>query len=786
MSTSADAVSAVGPAGSATVGAVASAAAGVGLSPWLRPAHPGEEGIGRNGGGFLDGQLDGPAEHLGVFGEQHELPVGRRRPDDLEQVGSHRLVDARRRARRARAASPGRRCVEELARGRRPGPRAGARRRPSLASRQAAMRLLELARTPRRPRAAALSISGCRTSACACRLAASSGRVRSGSPSGRLSIGSSSASLRACRARSLMSPAVCSKALSAAITAWSAASRSRRAVSSARRRVAATGVDLGPELLGGREALHALDVLAGADRELAFEGVDRAAGELERLVAAVHLGLGGGQLALELGGAGLDGGQLDAPLLGSRSTGAARRARAGGARRGRRGRPSRARGRRDGCPTASRASASGARSDDEPGRWDRRSASTSSPGSTPRSSVARPSRRARSERRCSELGAGLGAALERLEGEGGLEVLALGGRAGGVGGRGAAAAEHHVEVATEAVLVEEGSLGGVGGLEPLAGGAAHPPAADDLLLGRQHLGVGGVEGGPLGGRDGRGRGGGVELGERGRRGRRRGDGRRRARARWRCGRDRRPAAGRRGGRARPAASSAASGSTSPAIDTACSSPSGGADRGHLGRVAGRRRRRRAERPRGAPARPVASSWSSSSLPSAAGVGGLGVAARPARRPRARGAARSRPCPSRPSRPARGRPPRSRRPRPCAARGPARGPAGAVRCSARRSSRASRTASTAPRCSGMVGVELGRPRRPRRRSCAASPAGARAGGGRCRSRASCGRPRRRDGPAAARRSSARAAGEHVGGLPEVLGAQRRATATRRPRPPDRRR
>ena len=75
------------------------------------------------------------------------------------------------------------------------------------------------------------------------------------------------------------------------------------------------GVDLGTELLGGREALHALDVLAGADGELALEGVDGAAGELERLGAAVHLGLGGGQLALERRGAGLDGGQLDAALV---------------------------------------------------------------------------------------------------------------------------------------------------------------------------------------------------------------------------------------------------------------------------------------------------------------------------------------------------------------------------------------------------------------------------------------------------------------------------------------
>ena len=172
-----------------------------------------------------------------------------------------------------------------------------------------------------------------------------------------------------------------------------------------------------------------------------------------------------------------------------------------------------------------------------------------------------------------ELGAGLGAALERLEGEGGLEVLALGGRAGGVGRRGAAAAEHHVEVAAEAVLVEEGPLGGVGGVEALAGRGAHPPATGDLLLGGEHLGVGGVEGGPLVGGDGRGRGGGVELGEGGAAAAAAATGGVELELAGALRRDRRPAGGRRGGPARPGPGSAASASTSPGIDTACSSPS---------------------------------------------------------------------------------------------------------------------------------------------------------------------------------------------------------------------
>ena len=128
-------------------------------------------------------------------------------------------------------------------------------------------------------------------------------------------------------------------------------------------------------------------------------------------------------------------------------------------------------------PTAARASASGARSAGGAGRWASQEGLDLVAGVDAEELGDHAEQAGPLGPQVAQLGAGLGAALEGLEGEGGLEVLALGGGAGRVGGRGAAAAEHHVEVAAEAVLVEERPLGGVGRLEPLAG-ARRSPAGD--------------------------------------------------------------------------------------------------------------------------------------------------------------------------------------------------------------------------------------------------------------------------------------------------------------------
>ena len=79
---------------------------------------------------------------------------------------------------------------------------------------------------------------------------------------------------------------------------------------------------------------------------------------------------------------------------------------------------------------------------------------------------------------------------------------------------------------------------------------------------------------------------------------------------------------------------------------------------------------------------------------------------------------------------------------------------AARCSARRASRASRAASTAARCSGRPSWSCVGPLGPLAQGAHASRAGARAGGGRCRSRAWCGPRPRRAGNGCASRSSAR--------------------------------
>ena len=75
------------------------------------------------------------------------------------------------------------------------------------------------------------------------------------------------------------------------------------------------GLDLGSELLGRREALQALHVLAGPHGQLALEGTDGALGHLQGLGGAVDLGLGRSQLVLQGGPPLFDRGELDAVLL---------------------------------------------------------------------------------------------------------------------------------------------------------------------------------------------------------------------------------------------------------------------------------------------------------------------------------------------------------------------------------------------------------------------------------------------------------------------------------------
>ena len=147
---------------------------------------------------------------------------------------------------------------------------------------------------------AALSISGCRTSAWACRLAASSGRVRRGSPSGRSSIGSSSASLRARRARSLMSLAVCSKALSAAIDGLVGGLEVRAGRSPRRGGGCAATASIWARSCSAaaKRFMRCRSSPARTVSSPSKASTERRA-RLELLVAAFHLGLGGGQLALE-------------------------------------------------------------------------------------------------------------------------------------------------------------------------------------------------------------------------------------------------------------------------------------------------------------------------------------------------------------------------------------------------------------------------------------------------------------------------------------------------------
>ena len=96
-------------------------------------------------------------------------------------------------------------------------------------------------------------------------------------------------------------------------------------------------------------------------------------------------------------------------------------------------------------------------------------------------------------------GLACGAALEGVEGTAWPRSARARRRTGaGSTAPDAAAGQHDVEVAAEPVLVEERPLGGVGLVEPLAGGGAAPMRRPMLLLGLEDLGVGGVERGPLG------------------------------------------------------------------------------------------------------------------------------------------------------------------------------------------------------------------------------------------------------------------------------------------------
>lgn len=82
--------------------------------------------------------------------------------------------------------------------------------------------------------------------------------------------------------------------------------------------------------------------------------------------------------------------------------------------------------------------------------------------------------------------------VERVEGDLGVVELSFHGGTSWVAGRRAAPGEDHVQVATEAVSIEQLSLGGLGLLE-LAARSAATPAPTHVLLGFEDSGVGGVE-----------------------------------------------------------------------------------------------------------------------------------------------------------------------------------------------------------------------------------------------------------------------------------------------------
>ena len=265
-----------------------------------------------SGGGLVDRQLDGPAEDVGILGEQHDLAAGGAGPDDLEELGRARWVDADEGLVEHEEVVAG--LVEEELRGPRRGPRPSGprcrRRRAGAAAMASSICTAAVATA-----ASARSISGRRTSACPWR------RV------GQLQQGAEGVALGALVDRQLLGELAGAAGevadLGGGLLEAGLGRRhglagrldGRRASSSACCSVPDDGLDLGTQLLGGREPLEALRVLAGPDGELALEGTDRALGDLQGLGGPVGLGLGRPQLELEGRPAGLDGGELGALLV---------------------------------------------------------------------------------------------------------------------------------------------------------------------------------------------------------------------------------------------------------------------------------------------------------------------------------------------------------------------------------------------------------------------------------------------------------------------------------------
>ena len=254
------------------------------------------------------------------------------------------------------------------------------------------------------------------------------------------------------------------------------------------------GLDLGSQLLGRREALEPLHVFAGPHGQLALEGTDGALRHLQGLGRAVDLGLGRSQVVLQGGPPLFDRGELDAVLFRShvgvivvgfvrvrqrvRQEEVARRVVQGHPHRVH---PDRGQGVDQRCPH---------RLGDRPmGPKEREDGIAGIDAEEVGDLVEQPGALGDE---VVDLGGVTTGDVERVEGELGVVELSFHGGTSWVADRRAAPGEDDVQVATEAVSIEQLSLGGLGLLE-LAARSPATPAPTDVLLGFEDSGVGGVE-----------------------------------------------------------------------------------------------------------------------------------------------------------------------------------------------------------------------------------------------------------------------------------------------------
>ena len=238
------------------------------------------------------------------------------------------------------------------------------------------------------------------------------------------------------------------------------------------------GLDLGSQLLGRREALEPLHVLAGPHGQLALEGTDGALRHLQGLGGAVDLGLGRSQVVLQGGPPLFDRGELDAVLFRShvgvivvgvvrvrqrvRQEEVARRVVQGHPHRVH---PDRGQGVDQRRPH---------RLGDRPmGPEEREDGIAGIDAEEVGDLVEQPGALGDE---VVDLGGVTTGDVERVEGELGVVELSFHGGTGGVADRGAAPGEDDVQVAAEAVSIEQLSLGGLGLLE-LGGALPRHPSA---------------------------------------------------------------------------------------------------------------------------------------------------------------------------------------------------------------------------------------------------------------------------------------------------------------------